>query len=210
MGPSTKTGGSVGSGSFVSAPLRLYDTMKSFVWFTTLLLLCIELAHAAHLAPITGHRHHRRTPPKSTARGLKRRANRSCTPPASSNGTSPGQVNAANGGGFPSLGFNMPDSVPSSVDGWWSDYKAEVGFLGFSYSVSGCASIHKSLLPLIRNLTLCSSRPDFQARVLAPLRANSKTSEPGSTADMFACTVHVTETGFSAFDLFDRPLCPSS
>ena len=42
------------------------------------------------------------------------------------------------GGGFPSLGFKMPSSVPSSLDGWWSDYKSEIGFLGFSYSVEGC------------------------------------------------------------------------
>ena len=38
-------------------------------------------------------------------------------------------------GGFPSLGFQMPSSVPSSLDGWWSDYKSEIGFLGFSYGV---------------------------------------------------------------------------
>jgi exo-beta-1,3-glucanase (GH17 family) len=34
----------------------------------------------------------------------------------------------------------MPGSVPSSVSGWWSDYKSEVGFLGFSYAVAGCQS----------------------------------------------------------------------
>ena len=44
----------------------------------------------------------------------------------------------------------MPDSVPSSLDGWWTDYKAEVGFLGFSYAVSGCASPHVFLLFVIR------------------------------------------------------------
>ena len=130
--------------------------MKSFVWFTTLLLLCIELAHAAHIAPIKGHRQHRRASTKPTSRALKRRANRTCSPPASSNGTTPGQINAANGNGFPSLGFKMPDSVPSSVDGWWTDYKAEIGFLGFSYSVSGCTSPHVFLLSLICNFDPCS------------------------------------------------------
>ena len=67
---------------------------KSFIWFTTALLLCLELAHATHV-------------PRSS-------------------------------GGFPSLGFQMPSSVPSSLDGWWSDYESEIGFLGFSYSVAGC------------------------------------------------------------------------
>ena len=42
------------------------------------------------------------------------------------------------GDGFPSLGFKMPSSVPSSLNGWWSDYKSEIGFLGFSYSVFSC------------------------------------------------------------------------
>jgi len=128
--------------------------MKSFVWFTTLLLLCIELAHAAHITPIKGHRHHRRASTKPPARVLKKRGTRSCTPPASTNSTSgppSGQVNTANGGGFPSLGFKMPSSTPSSVNGWWSDYKSEVGFLGFSYSVSGCASHHEFFLSLICN-----------------------------------------------------------
>ncbi|KAF9647816.1 hypothetical protein BDM02DRAFT_3097479 [Thelephora ganbajun] len=34
----------------------------------------------------------------------------------------------------------MPNSVPSSLNGWWSDYKSEIGFLGFSYAVDGCQS----------------------------------------------------------------------
>ena len=42
------------------------------------------------------------------------------------------------GGGFPSLGFKMPGKVPSSLDGWWSDYKSDLGFLGFSYWVTQC------------------------------------------------------------------------
>ena len=44
--------------------------------------------------------------------------------------------------------------------------------------------------------------------MLVPSRANSKISATGSMADMFAFTVHATETGSSAFDLFDRPLFP--
>lgn len=115
-----------------------HASMKSFVWFTTVLLLCIELAHAAHITPVHGHRLHRRVSTKST--GNLRRRGRTCKPPAGSNGTDTdtNQFNAANNGGFPSLGFKMPDSVPSSVDGWWSDYKSEIGFLGFSYAVDAC------------------------------------------------------------------------
>ena len=129
--------------------------MKSFVWFTTILLLGVELIHAAHITPIHAHRQHRRSlgSTKPTARrNLKKRGTcrPSTTPKNNTTTTSdptPNQVNAANGGGFPSLGFKMPGSVPSSVDGWWSDYKSEVGFLGFSYSVAGCTSLDRICCP---------------------------------------------------------------
>ena len=79
----------------LSDPYLTYDAMpKSFAWFTTVLLFCLGLAHAAHV-------------PRSS-------------------------------GGFPSLGFKMPGSVPSSLNGWWSDYKSEIGFLGFSYPIFSC------------------------------------------------------------------------
>ena len=119
--------------------------MKSFIWFTTVLLLCIELAHAAHIAPIHGHKHPKRSSNKRTPKGMKKRANRTCHPPTTNSSSDPSnsQVNAADNGGFPSLDFKMPSSVPSSLDGWWSDYTSEIGFLGFSYAVAGCMSLDK-------------------------------------------------------------------
>ena len=134
-----------------SPPPPPYDSMKSFVWFTTILLLCVELAHAAHITPAHVHRQHRRTPTKPNSRSLRRRATRTCNPPTTNttdtgadndntSNPSSGQVDVATNDGFPSLGFDMPSSVPSSLDGWWSDYESEIGFLGFSYAVSGCTS----------------------------------------------------------------------
>ena len=41
---------------------------------------------------------------------------------------------------FPALGFQMPSSTPSSLDGWWCDPKTEYAFLGFSYEVTACKS----------------------------------------------------------------------
>ncbi|KAF9072645.1 glycoside hydrolase superfamily [Rhodocollybia butyracea] len=41
---------------------------------------------------------------------------------------------------FPALGFKMPNSVPSSTDGWWCDTDTEYGFVGFSYEVTACQS----------------------------------------------------------------------
>lgn len=32
----------------------------------------------------------------------------------------------------------MPDSVPSSLDGWWCSYDKEYGFVGFGYDVTSC------------------------------------------------------------------------
>ncbi len=39
---------------------------------------------------------------------------------------------------FPSIGFKMPDSVPTSLDNWWCDPTTEYAFLGFSYEVTAC------------------------------------------------------------------------
>src|SRR5882762_3267354 len=38
---------------------------------------------------------------------------------------------------FPELGFQMPSSVPSSLDGWWTT-EPEYAFLGFGYEVTAC------------------------------------------------------------------------
>lgn len=129
--------------------------MKSFFWFMTILLLCIELAHAAHITPIHVHRQLRHSQAKPTSRRLRRRG--TCKPPTTNNTninndeSDPSQLNTVNANAFPSLGFKMPSSVPSSLDGWWSDYKSEVGFLGFSYSVAGCMSLYKIPRSLIRS-----------------------------------------------------------
>jgi len=40
---------------------------------------------------------------------------------------------------FPELGFEMPSTVPTSTDNWWTD-QPEYGFLGFSYEVTACQS----------------------------------------------------------------------
>lgn len=124
--------------------------MKSFVWLTTIFLLCNQLAYAAHITPIHAHRQHRRTPARSSPERLRRRANRVCKPPnTNTSNPSTGRVDVVNNNGFPSLGFNMPSSVPSSLDGWWSDQRSEIGFLGFSYSVSGCMPLCDAPLSLI-------------------------------------------------------------
>jgi exo-beta-1,3-glucanase (GH17 family) len=41
---------------------------------------------------------------------------------------------------FPALDFQMPDSVPSSLDNWWCDPSTEYAFMGFSYEVTACQS----------------------------------------------------------------------
>mgnify|MGYP007051633025 CR=1 FL=1 len=39
---------------------------------------------------------------------------------------------------FPAVGFKMPTFTPSSVSGWWCDYKTEYAFVGFSYEITSC------------------------------------------------------------------------
>lgn len=41
---------------------------------------------------------------------------------------------------FPAVGFNMPDRVPSFLQGWWCSPDNEYAFMGFSYEVSTCQS----------------------------------------------------------------------
>ena len=127
------------------------DTMKSVVWFMTL-LHCLELTHAAHITPIRGHRHHRGTSTNLASRDLKRRAKSSRNPPSTPNNGTTTKVDIAdNCTRFPSLGFEMPNTIPSSLTDWWSDYTSEVGFLGFSYAVSACMSPGSSTPPLFRD-----------------------------------------------------------
>ena len=182
-----------------------HDVMKPLVWFTTVLLLSLELVHAVHITPVRGHRQHRNTPTRKSIRALRRQG--ICNPPTtSSNSTKnpPGATTANGNGGFPSLKFKMPSSVPSSLNCWWSDYKSEVGFLGFSYAVSGCTYL--SVIVQSRSLMLCDrSVAVSQVRALIPSRVNSRISEPSSTVGTSACTAHATKKGFSA-SLIDRSL----
>jgi len=39
---------------------------------------------------------------------------------------------------FPALGFQMPATVPNSLDGWWCDSSTEYAFVGFSYEITQC------------------------------------------------------------------------
>lgn len=61
-------------------------------------------------------------------------------PPAPAPATS---TNASPSSCFPSAGFKMPSSVPSSTDGWWCSPNTEYAFLGFSYEVTACQSASK-------------------------------------------------------------------
>ncbi|XP_006458998.1 B-(1-6) glucan synthase [Agaricus bisporus var. bisporus H97] len=45
-------------------------------------------------------------------------------------------------GCFPGFNFKMPESPPASLTGWWCDWDTEYAFVGFSYEVSACQSLH--------------------------------------------------------------------
>ena len=92
----------------------------------------------------------------------------------------------------------MPSRVPTSIDGWWSDYKSEIGFLGFSYAVDQCKSmsIGESRNHAPSEFDRLAVPP--QAKALTPFRVNSRISEPSLTADTSASMAHATRMGFSA------------
>ena len=46
---------------------------------------------------------------------------------------------SANPSCFPALGFEVPATLPSSLDGWWCDSGTEYAFMGFSYEITQCA-----------------------------------------------------------------------
>ena len=56
---------------------------------------------------------------------------------------------SANASCFPALGFEMPATVPSSLDGWWCDSSTEYAFVGFSYEITQCA-FNPSCRPVCR------------------------------------------------------------
>ena len=57
---------------------------------------------------------------------------------------------------FPALGFEMPTTIPSSLDGWWCDSSTEYAFVGFSYEITQCAPdlshlhVHRLTFPSIQ------------------------------------------------------------
>jgi len=54
---------------------------------------------------------------------------------------------------FPALGFKMPATVPSSLDGWWCDSSTEYAFVGFSYEITQCELDSRASRLSIRPLT---------------------------------------------------------
>lgn len=48
--------------------------------------------------------------------------------------------NPSNSSCFPGMGspFTMPETIPSSLAGWWCDYNTEYAFVGFGYDVTAC------------------------------------------------------------------------
>ena len=77
-------------------------------------------------------------------------------------GTSQSELAAtADASCFPALGFEMPETVPSSLDGWWCDSNTEYAFMGFSYEITQCA------LDLFRLSILQSQLSSSQAKARA-------------------------------------------
>jgi hypothetical protein len=85
---------------------------------------------------------------------------------------------------FPSLGFKMPTEVPSdsiiSQDKWWCSPTTEHAFLGFSYEITACMSLHFVLFGWYTQLFT-------QAKADPNLSRSSRTCATTSTLDMFVC-----------------------
>lgn len=60
-------------------------------------------------------------------------------------------------GCFPELGFEMPSSVPSSLEDWWCSTDSEYGFVGFSYEVTSCEGRWSLFLSRVEVLTSSKS-----------------------------------------------------
>ncbi|KAG1752938.1 hypothetical protein EDB19DRAFT_1670675 [Suillus lakei] len=102
-----------------------------------LFLLSLNLVSARHV-PRSCHPHSSRSGSSSSAYPLSGVT-------VSVGSAPPAPAPSANGSSscFPSAGFNMPSSVPSSTDGWWCSPNTEYAFLGFSYEVTACQSTSK-------------------------------------------------------------------
>lgn len=117
--------------------------MKSFILYATLAIsLGFDLVSAGHI----NHRHEKHLG-RRACKGNHSGSNITVSSPVSSPTPNTGNTDVSSGdntpsssGGFPSLGFKMPSSVPESLDGWWTDMDDEIAFLGFSYEVTACKS----------------------------------------------------------------------
>ncbi|KAF8551338.1 hypothetical protein OG21DRAFT_1598518 [Imleria badia] len=72
--------------------------------------------------------------------------------------SSPDSVLSTSSGCFPSLNFQMPSSVPDSLDNWWCPTDTEYAFMGFSYEVTECQS------PSQLNAEFADIRNNFNSR----------------------------------------------
>jgi hypothetical protein len=98
-------------------------------------------ASPSHSLPLARSNKHREFSllPRQTGRRCPSR-----TPPSIAAVPGPPTPDAAVTGCFPSLDFTMPNSPPDITNltqNWWCNPNTEYAFLGFSYSVGGCAYI---------------------------------------------------------------------
>jgi len=124
--------------------------MKSFILYATLAIsLGFDLVSAGHInhrrEKHLGHRACKgnHSGSNSTLSSTVSSVVPSSTPNTGNTDVSSGGSNPSSSGGFPSLGFQMPSSVPKSLDGWWTNMDDEIAFLGFSYEVTACQSASK-------------------------------------------------------------------
>ncbi|KAG1777729.1 glycoside hydrolase superfamily [Suillus placidus] len=102
-----------------------------------LLLLLLDLVSARHV-PRSCHPHSSRSSSNSSTHPLSGVIAVGSAPPAPATST-----DGSSSSCFPSAGFQMPSSVPSSTGGWWCSPNTEYAFLGFSYEVTACQSASK-------------------------------------------------------------------
>ena len=83
-------------------------------------------------------------------------------------------TSSSSGSCFPALGFQMPGSVPSSVNGWWCDPKTEYAFVGFGYEITACTSfVLSSFIFQLSSRPFDASTPHFASQTLHPYSTSS-------------------------------------
>lgn len=74
-------------------------------------------------------------------------------------GTSgPELVASADTSCFPALGFKMPATVPTSLDGWWCNSNTEYAFVGFSYEITQCAFDSSPFFGSLTHVSVCTGQ----------------------------------------------------